>query len=122
MSAGKKVPKKTSQNDALKRFIWFPIVFHFSAIKDGYESDSTLVFKRRENYTPRSQTPAEAKTAYTQIQKGGDIPVSGLRMSLPDRPKGKPLKFCMTKFLRTDGDGYLFLVSFGIISDIVTNG
>ena len=50
---------------------------------------SILVFKRKENYTPRSQTPAEAKAAYTQIQKGGDIPVSGLRMSFPDKAKGK---------------------------------
>ena len=42
-----------------------------SAIKDGYESDGALVFKRRESQnTPRSQTPAEAKTAYNQIQKG----------------------------------------------------
>merc|ERR1712083_150478 len=59
-----------------------------SAIKDGYESDSNLVFKRRENHTtPRSQTPAEAKSAYTQIQKGGDIPLDGLRMSLPDKQR-----------------------------------
>merc|ERR1719232_2357060 len=65
-----------------------PQKFHLqNAIKDGYESDSTLVFKRKENFTPRTQTPAEAKSAYTQIRKGGDIPVSGLRMSLPDKPK-----------------------------------
>ena len=66
-----------------------PQKFHLqSAIKDGYESDSTLVFKRRENYTPRSTTPSESKTLYSQIQKGGDIPTSGLRMSLPERPRG----------------------------------
>merc|ERR1711899_222109 len=65
-----------------------PQKFHLqSALKDGYESDSTLVFKRRENTTPRSTTPAEAKSIYTQIQKGGDIPVAGLRMSFPDKPK-----------------------------------
>ena len=61
-----------------------------SAIKDGYESDSTLVFKRRaENHTARSTTPSESKTLYSQIQKGGEIPTSGLRMSLPERPRGK---------------------------------
>lgn len=68
-----------------------PQKFHLqSAIKDGYESDSNLVFKRRENHTtPRIQTPAEAKSAYTQIQKGGDIPLDGLRMSLPDKQRAR---------------------------------
>ena len=67
-----------------------PQKFHLqNAIKDGYESDSTLVFKRKENFTPRTQTPAEAKSVYSQIQRGGEIPVSGLRMSFPDKPKGK---------------------------------
>merc|ERR1711981_1013495 len=61
--------------------------------KDGYESDSTLVFKRRENITPRSTTPAEAKSIYTQIQKGGDIPVAGLRMSFPDKPKESKTRY-----------------------------
>lgn len=76
-----------------------PQKFHLqSAIKDGYESDSTLVFKRRENFPSRSQTPAEAKSAYTQIQKGGDIPVSGLRMSLPERPRGMWFFFFLLKF------------------------
>merc|ERR1711935_433800 len=66
-----------------------PQKFHLqSAIRDGYESDGALVFKRRESQnTPRSQTPAEAKTAYNQIQKGGDIPLDGLRMSLPDKQR-----------------------------------
>merc|ERR1711935_787366 len=72
-----------------------PQKFHLqSAIKDGYESDSNLVFKRRENHTtPRIQTPAEAKSAYTQIQKGGDIPLDGLRMSLPDKQKESRAKY-----------------------------
>merc|ERR1711899_693679 len=66
-----------------------PQKFHLqSAIKDGYESDSTLVFKRRaENHTARSTTPSESKTLYSQIQKGGEIPTSGLGMSLPERPR-----------------------------------
>ena len=59
-------------------FFFFVMILYYiqlfiicSAIKDGYESDGALVFKRRESQnTPRSQTPAEAKTAYNQIQKG----------------------------------------------------
>ena len=54
-----------------------------SAIKDGYESDGALVFKRRESQnTPRSQTPAEAKTAYNQIQKGMYIRMSTMKPKL----------------------------------------
>jgi hypothetical protein len=59
-----------------------------SAIKDGYESDSQLSFKRRDDVSaPTPQTPSEARSAYSQIQRGGDIPVSGLRMTVPERPK-----------------------------------
>ena len=65
-------------------------IYYSSAIKNGYESDSTLTFKRREDVSaPTPQTPSEAKSIYSQIQKGGDIPVSGLRMTIPERPKGK---------------------------------
>ena len=65
-------------------------IFHSSTIKNGYESDSNLTFKRREDVSaPTPQTPSEAKSIYSQIQKGGDIPVSGLRMTIPERPKGK---------------------------------
>ena len=61
-----------------------------SAIKDGYDSDSTLLFKRRDDTTaPTPQTPSEAKSVYSQIQKGGDIPLSGLRICVPERPTGK---------------------------------
>merc|ERR1712226_1193178 len=59
-----------------------------SAIKDGYESDSQLSFKRRDDVSaPTPQTPSEARSAYSQIQRGGEIPVSGLRMTVPERPK-----------------------------------
>ena len=65
-----------------------------SAIKDGYESDSQLSFKRRDDVSaPTPQTPSEARSAYSQIQRGGDIPVSGLRMTVPERPKGKCMNF-----------------------------
>jgi len=77
-----------SEHNLVSQTYSTPQKFHLqSAIKDGYESDSTLVFKRRENPPPRSQTPAEAKSAYNQIQKGGDIPLDGLRMSLPDKQR-----------------------------------
>lgn len=62
-------------------------IFHFSALKDtGYESDSTLVFKRRENMNQLS--PTEQKMAYKVIQRGGDVPLHGLRKPAPERPKG----------------------------------
>ena len=48
---------------------WYPTLHFYSALKDGYESDSTLVFKRRENYTPTPQTPIEAKAVYNQVTK-----------------------------------------------------
>ena len=64
--------------------------FFCSAIKDGYESDSTLVFKKKlgDEAHLRPQTPQEARSAYNQIQRGGDIPLTGLRMSMPEK-KGK---------------------------------
>ncbi|XP_073989327.1 uncharacterized protein isoform X3 [Rhodnius prolixus] len=56
------------------------------ALKDtGYESDSTLVFKRRENMNQLS--PTEQKMAYKVIQRGGDVPLHGLRKPAPERPK-----------------------------------
>ena len=67
------------------------VLFSFcSAIKDGYESDSTLVFKKKlgDEAHLRPQTPQEARSAYNQIQRGGDIPLTGLRMSMPEK-KGK---------------------------------
>ena len=61
----------------------------YSALKEsGYESDSTLVFKRRdENQCQLS--PAEQKLAYKTIQKGGEVPLHGLRKPAPERPKGE---------------------------------
>lgn len=40
--------------------------------------------------TPTPHTPAEAKSIYNQIQKGGDIPVEGLRKTMPEK-KGELL-------------------------------
>ena len=67
----------------------FSIKFQFSsALKEsGYESDSTLVFRRREDASPLS--PVEQRLAYKTVQKGGDVPLHGLRKPAPERPKGK---------------------------------
>lgn len=61
----------------------------FRALKEsGYESDSTLVFRRRDD-TAQQLSPLEQREAYKTIQKGGDVPLHGLRKPAPERPKGK---------------------------------
>lgn len=65
-------------------------VWCWSALKEsGYESDSTLVFKRRDE-TAAAQQPslAEQRIAYKTIQRGGEVPLHGLRKPAPERPKG----------------------------------
>lgn len=53
-------------------------------LKDGYESDSTLVY-RKHHYTPCASPSPQAKALYTQVQKGGDVPLQGLRMQAPEK-------------------------------------
>ncbi|XP_072761624.1 uncharacterized protein [Anoplolepis gracilipes] len=61
-----------------------PYVTH--ALKEsGYESDSTLVFRRREDINPLSLL--EQRLAYKTVQSGGDVPLHGLRKPAPERPK-----------------------------------
>ncbi|XP_044011704.1 uncharacterized protein LOC122854795 isoform X3 [Aphidius gifuensis] len=56
------------------------------ALKEsGYESDSTLIFRRRDDVSPLS--PLEQRLAYKTVQKGGDVPLHGLRKLAPERPK-----------------------------------
>ncbi|KAI4460278.1 hypothetical protein MML48_6g00009936 [Holotrichia oblita] len=56
------------------------------ALKEsGYESDSTLIFRRRDEANLLS--PSEQREAYRTIQKGGDVPLHGLRKPAPERPK-----------------------------------
>ncbi|XP_033609073.1 uncharacterized protein LOC111868667 isoform X3 [Cryptotermes secundus] len=63
-----------------------PFMTH--ALKEsGYESDSTLVFKRRDENLQSQLSPAEQKLAYKTIQKGGEVPLHGLRKPAPERPK-----------------------------------
>ncbi|XP_018907552.2 uncharacterized protein [Bemisia tabaci] len=60
-------------------------------LKDGgYESDSSLVFKRRDENCDMS--PTEKKMAYKEIQKGGEVPLHGLRKPAPQRPKEPVLR------------------------------
>ncbi|KAL4090990.1 hypothetical protein QTP88_025737 [Uroleucon formosanum] len=57
------------------------------ALKEsGYDSDSTIIFKRQENQS-QCLSPTEQKTAYKVIQSGGEVPFQGLRKTFPERPK-----------------------------------
>lgn len=61
----------------------------FSA--SGYLSDPQYVYKRTEDELQSPPSPEEQKEAYRIIQKGGEIPLKGLRKPAPERPKGTPL-------------------------------
>ncbi|XP_022825224.1 sorbin and SH3 domain-containing protein 1 isoform X9 [Spodoptera litura] len=55
------------------------------ALKEsGYESDSTLVFRRRED-TEAPLSPAERRAAYRDLQAGGEPPLRGFRSPAPPR-------------------------------------
>ncbi|XP_026678197.1 uncharacterized protein LOC103507566 [Diaphorina citri] len=57
------------------------------ALKEsGYESDSTLVFKKRDE-NQQQLSPSEQKIAYKVIQQGGEVPLHGLRKAAPEKPK-----------------------------------
>lgn len=47
------------------------------------------MFKRRDENLQQQLSPAEQKMAYKTIQKGGEVPLHGLRKPAPERPKGK---------------------------------
>ncbi|XP_070489994.1 uncharacterized protein [Chironomus tepperi] len=60
------------------------------ALKDqGYQSDSTLVFKKRSDVEQLS--PVETKQAYKSFQDGGEVPLHGFRKHAPEKPKGMKL-------------------------------
>nr|XP_034829825.1 uncharacterized protein LOC117986978 isoform X3 [Maniola hyperantus] len=55
------------------------------ALKEsGYESDSTLIFRRRED-TEAPLSPAERRAAYRDLQAGGEPPIRGFRSPAPPR-------------------------------------
>ena len=76
-------------------------------LKDGYESDSTLSYRRHQFVPQQSQNKslytqvqghhhgasgAGAITVCIQVQKGGEVPTQGLRMQAPDK-KGEKKYF-----------------------------
>ncbi|CAL4058682.1 unnamed protein product, partial [Meganyctiphanes norvegica] len=67
------------------------------ALKEsGYESDSTLVFRKREESRRLASDPRKTSQLYRQIQRGGEIPVTGLQKQAPQKnrePEIGPLPF-----------------------------
>ncbi|CAM1305996.1 SORBS2 (predicted) [Pycnogonum litorale] len=59
------------------------------SFRDGYESDTTLLRKSSEQLHPLS--PQEQHVWYKEIQRGGDIPLAGLRKTVPEKPKESPI-------------------------------
>jgi hypothetical protein len=61
------------------------IYCYIRALKEsGYESDSTLVFRRRDE-TEGPLSPAERRAAYRDLQAGGEPPLRGFRSPAPPR-------------------------------------
>lgn len=63
------------------------IKFSRALKEQGYQSDSTLVFKKRSDVDQLS--PVETKVAYKSFQHGGEVPLHGFRKHAPERPKGE---------------------------------
>ncbi|KAM3967317.1 LOW QUALITY PROTEIN: cbl-associated protein [Aphomia sociella] len=63
------------------------------ALKEsGYESDSTLVFRRREE-TDAPLSPAEKRAAYKDLQAGGEPPLRGFRSPAPPRQDESEIEY-----------------------------
>ncbi|EAT34910.1 AAEL012889-PA, partial [Aedes aegypti] len=75
----------------------------------GYDSDTTLIFRKKEPPTSAALSPIEQKQYYKNMQAGGEIPVQGFRKPAPEKPKGKLKIFSVrTSFYSpTDGDSEL---------------
>jgi len=54
----------------------------------GYESDSSLVFRKRENSDIAPLSPVEQKQVYRSMQSGGEPPLQGFRKLAPEKTKG----------------------------------
>ncbi|XP_059612596.1 uncharacterized protein LOC132259068 [Phlebotomus argentipes] len=58
------------------------------ALKEqGYESDSSLVFRKRNDVALTPLSPVEQKQAYKSVQAGGEPPLQGFRKPAPEKPK-----------------------------------
>ncbi|XP_065086416.1 uncharacterized protein CAP isoform X8 [Ochlerotatus camptorhynchus] len=53
----------------------------------GYDSDTTLIFRKKEVPTSAALSPIEQKQYYKNMQAGGEIPVQGFRKPAPEKPK-----------------------------------
>lgn len=61
----------------------------YRALKDqGYESDSTLVFRKKDHPQIAPLSPVEQKQAYLNMQAGGEAPLQGFRKAAPEKPRG----------------------------------
>ncbi|XP_058066294.1 uncharacterized protein LOC131215916 [Anopheles bellator] len=60
--------------------------------QQGYESDSTLVFRKRVDQVDAGSalSPVEQKQHYRTMQAGGEIPLHGFRKPAPEKPKDRP--------------------------------
>lgn len=54
----------------------------------GYESDSTLVFRKKDHSQIAPLSPVEQKQAYLNMQAGGEAPMQGFRKAAPEKPRG----------------------------------
>lgn len=65
----------------------------FRALKDqGYESDTTLIFRKKEQSALNALgalSPVEQKLAYLNVQSGGEVPLQGFQKAAPEKPKGR---------------------------------
>ncbi|XP_013138913.1 PREDICTED: uncharacterized protein LOC106103651 isoform X1 [Papilio polytes] len=63
------------------------------ALKEsGYESDSTLIFRRREE-SDAPLSPAERRAAYKDLQAGGEPPLRGFRSPAPPRQDESEIEY-----------------------------
>ena len=91
--------------------------------ESGYESDSQLVFRRRYPadsveggtgpITPATD-PQEQRLWYRDIQRGGEVPLHGLRKQQPDRPQGKK----NDPFKLHPLDSLKLVIAFGMIATL----
>lgn len=73
----------------IEAFKYQRIISSNRALKDqGYESDSTLVFRKRDASQIAPLSPVEQKQAYLNLQAGGEAPLQGFRKPAPEKPKG----------------------------------
>ena len=88
-----------------------------SALKEGYNSDSQLIFKKREE-REAIISPVEQKIAYKSIQSGGEVPLHGLRKSAPDKTKGKkPVQFLSALWMDMLVGAFIGLLGMYLVED-----